>query len=236
MDKKIEWDKLEPDVRWDEYMRSSPFQTPVPQVPIIAEYFRLVNAIFGAYLAINVSLNEAVQTLEHQQKESLKTDKTTIEYLDEQFSIMSEIDPNEPTPYPDPEHVLHMCSQGGFKKKNAPGGENQIMAANMCIVMMYTYWEDLYRKKIADAAGLKDKEDVKNEIMGDLSILRNSIIHHNGVVIANKKCKILTWFKPGDKINIDLGQFTEIKRQIEKGLSELSQELEKVNPSSNGAD
>jgi hypothetical protein len=38
----------------------------------------------------------------------------------------------------------------------------------------------------------------------------------------------LTWFKPGDKINVDLEQFTEIKCQIEKGLSELSQELEKV--------
>ena len=31
------------------------------------------------------------------------------------------------------------------------------MAANMCIVMIYTYWEDNYREKIAHAAGLENK-------------------------------------------------------------------------------
>lgn len=236
MDKKIDWDRLDPDVRWDEYMRSSPFQTPIPRIPIIAEYFRLVNAIFGAYLAINVSLNEAVQTLEREQEKSLRTDKTTIEYLDKQFLLVSKVDSNKPSPYPDAENVLHMCSQGGFKKKNASGGENQIMAANMCIVMLYTYWEDHYREKIAHAAGLRNKNAIKIDIMGDLSILRNSIIHHSGYVKADKKCKILTWFKPSDKISVDLGQFAEIRLQIEKGLSELSQELEMVIPLSNGAD
>jgi hypothetical protein len=91
-------------------------------------------------------------------------------------------------------------------------------------------------RKVAHAAGLRNKNEIKIDIMGDLRILRNSIIHHNGYVITDEKCKILTWFKPSDKISVDLGQFAEIKLQIEKGLSELSQELEKVIPSSNGVD
>jgi hypothetical protein len=104
------------------------------------------------------------------------------------------------------------------------------MAANMSIVMMYAYWEDHYREKIAHAIGLKDKNDVKIEIMGDLRILRNSIVHNGGYVISDKKFKILGDFRPGDQINIGLDQFEGVKRQIEIGLSKLSQELEKVIP------
>jgi hypothetical protein len=231
-DKDISRDDLDPDVRWDEYLRTSPYQIATPKVPVIAEYFRLVNAIFGAYLAITVSLNEAVQVLEHRQEESVRTDKTTIEHLDRQFLLFSKVDPDKPSAFPSPVNNLHMCSQGCFKKKNAQGGDNQIMAANMCIVMMYTYWEDHYREKIAHAAGLRNKNEVKNEIMSDLRILRNSIIHHSDYMKTDKKCTILTWFQPGEKINVDLEKIEEIKRQIEKVLSELSQELEKVIPAS----
>jgi hypothetical protein len=71
---KIDLNRLDPDVRWDEYGRTSPFQTPTPKAATIAEYFRLVNAIFGAYLAINASLNEAVQMLEREQEKHLQTD------------------------------------------------------------------------------------------------------------------------------------------------------------------
>jgi|GEM_PF-1197897 len=222
--------EADPDVRWDEYMRTSPFQTPTPKIPAIAEYFRLVNAIFGAYLAITISLNEAVQMLERKQEEDVRNNKTTIEHLDKQFILINKVDPHKPSDYPEPENALNMCSQGGFKKKNAPGGDNQIMAANMSIVMMYAYWEARYRKKIANAAGLKDEKELKIDIMGDLGILRNSIIHHAGDMKTEKKCKILTWFKPGEKINIDLEHFEMIKRGIETELSELSRELEKVIP------
>jgi len=230
--KTIKTEAIDPDVRWDEYLRSSPYQIRMPKIPEIAEYFRLVNAIFGAYLAITVSLNEAVQILEREQGESARTHKTTIENLDKQFLLFCKAHPDSPVGLPGPKNDLHMCSQGGFKKKNAPGGDNQIMAANMCIVMIYTYWEDHYRKKIASAAGIKNKNEVKSEIMSDLNILRNSIIHHRGYMKTDKKCKILTWFQPGDKINVDLDRFEEIKRQIEMGLSKLSYELEKIVPAS----
>ncbi len=227
MDKKIDKNELDPDIRWDEYGRTSRFQIPTPKVPIIIEYFRLVNSIFGAYMAITISLTDAVLNLEHRQEDLARTNNTTIESLDKQFLFMSLVDPLKPADYPDPKDIRHWCSQGGFKKKNAPGGENQIMAANMCIVMLYALWEDHYREKIANAAGL-NKNDVKIDIMGDIRILRNSIIHHGGFVITDKKCRILAWFKPGDKISVDLEQFAEIKCQIEIGLNELSQKLEKV--------
>lgn len=228
MDKNISRDELDPDVRWDEYLRTSPFQTPTPEIPIIAEYFRLVNTIFGAYLAITTSLNEVVQILERKQEESAEKGKITIEQLDKEFLLFGKIDPHKPSAYPEPGDALHMCSQGGFKKKNGPDGDNQVMAANMCLVMIYTYWEDHYREKISQVIGLKDKNEVKIEIMGDVRILRNSIVHHGGYVISDKKFKILTWFQPGDKININLDQFDEIKRQIEKGLSKLSQDLRMI--------
>jgi hypothetical protein len=227
MDKNVHFDELDPDTRWYEYLKTSHLQIATPKVPIIAEYFRLVNDIFGAYLAIHTSLNNMVQMIGYRQEQLAKESNTTIEHMDKQLLMINKIDSHNPKPYPDPESDLHAISQGGFKKKNAPGGDNQIMAANMCIVMMYAYWEDNYREKIAHAAGFKSKNDVRSDIMHDLSILRNSIIHHKSYLKNDKKCKILTWFKPNDEISIDLSQFEEVKRQIEKGMSELSQELEK---------
>lgn len=226
MDKNVHFDELDPDTRWYEYLKTSCFQIATPKVPIIAEYFRLVNDIFGAYLAIHTSLNNMVQMIGYRQEQLAKESNTTIEHMDKQLLAIKKVDPHNLKPYPVPECDLHMISQGGFKKKNAPGGDNQIMAANMCIVMMYAYWEDNYREKIAHAAGFRNKYDVRSDIMRDLGILRNSIIHHKGYLKTDKKCKILTWLQPNDKINIDLGQFEEVKHQIEKGLSELSQELE----------
>jgi hypothetical protein len=73
--------EADPDIRWDEYMRTSPFQTPTPKIPAIAEYFLLVNAIFGAYLAITISLNEAVQMLERKQEEDARNSQTHMNTL-----------------------------------------------------------------------------------------------------------------------------------------------------------
>jgi hypothetical protein len=99
--------EADPDVRWDEYGRTSHYQTPTPKVAIIAEYFRLVNAIFGAYLAITTSLNDAVRMIEHSQKESVRTNKTTIESQDKLLLFISKVDPYNPTNYPDPKDILH---------------------------------------------------------------------------------------------------------------------------------
>ena len=46
---------------------------------------------------------------------------------------------------------LHSTTQGELKRRNLPGGPNDVFIGNMCLVGLYTYWEDHYRAKVAAA-------------------------------------------------------------------------------------
>lgn len=220
----------EEDVRWNKYLRlGSPYRPAIPKVTLISEYFQLVSDIYGMYLAITTSLESVVVQIEKQQVQNARDNNTTIEELDKLFisvELSNRNDPSSPCSRPRP---TYMCSQGGFKGKNVPGGFNHRMVGNMCLVLIYQYWDDHYRKKIAKFAEL-EKDDIKLDIMGDLRILRHSIVHNKGF-LSDKKgiCKILKWYSAGDEISMDLGQFEELIHHVELGLSKLSQDIEDNN-------
>ena len=49
------------------------------------------------------------------------------------------------------------------------------------IMMLYHRWEEWYRHRIGEVLGLR-KDDVRCMLMGELRLLRNLIVHENGVV------------------------------------------------------
>ena len=88
--------------------------------------------------------------------------------------------------------------------------------------MIYQYWENYYRPKIAEEKRVL-KENIKWDIMGDLKLFRESIIHHRGIAIPKiKNCKMLKWFEEGEIINIDNHQFEEIIRNIKISKYEIN--------------
>ncbi len=68
---------------------------------------------------------------------------------------------------------------------NSPGGLNEQQLSHAVIVFLFTYWEKEIRPRLAT---LKNCEltEIKSEIMGDLRILRNVILHSNGVIHKDK--------------------------------------------------
>jgi len=61
------------------------------------------------------------------------------------------------------------------------------------------------------------KNDIKSDLFGDIAIIRHSIIHNNSVASSKvKKCKILKWFQPKDRIFINKENIIEILRHIRK--------------------
>ncbi|HEY9295501.1 MAG TPA: hypothetical protein VIQ31_03850, partial [Phormidium sp.] len=77
-------------------------------------------------------------------------------------------------------------------------------------ISIYSYWEDYYRNKIAELLS-KKKNDLKEPIMGDLRLVRNSIIHHRAIALPEiEDCTLLRWYKERDKIFISKEQFEEI--------------------------
>lgn len=111
---------------------------------------------------------------------------------------------------------IHRATEGEVKKRNHPDGDNYAVLGRLCVVSLFAFWEDHFRREYAVAKGVLDSEEKSEKVVkailaehaaddfwGDMGCLRNAIIHNQG--IANSKvarCKLIRWFRVKDKINI----------------------------------
>jgi hypothetical protein len=92
----------------------------------------------------------------------------------------------------------------------------------MALVALYQYWEDHYRERIAKHLGKAEKGDLKEPVMGDMGHLRNCIIHHRGTAKKEaRKCEVLQWFDPGQKILMDAQKMEELVNHLREMLERL---------------
>lgn len=107
-----------------------------------------------------------------------------------------------------------LMKQGPLRSRIESDGKNTRTFGNMIIVSSYAYWEEYLRIEIGKAMGVLDSdatntdatrailnEEVKNDFWGDMRYLRNSIVHAHGIANSDvDKCKVIKWFKSGDRI------------------------------------
>jgi hypothetical protein len=89
-----------------------------------------------------------------------------------------------------------------FIASNAEAGFNEQQVCWSIIVFIFSYWDEEIRPKIARIRGVEPNE-VQVDALGDLRILRKSIIHNSGVLEAAEysKLKILNSIcRSGEKI------------------------------------
>ena len=116
--------------------------------------------------------------------------------------------------------VLYSCSQKEFKEINSENGSNYKFIGSMCLITIYQYWEDYFRGEIARQLAV-NKDEIISDIMGDLRLIRNSLIHHGGVALKEVEgCKVIKWFKEGDIIAINENRFKEIIFIIKKAIQD----------------
>ena len=111
---------------------------------------------------------------------------------------------------------IHEATQGEVKARNAPGGANFTTLGQLCLVSFYDFWNDYLRREYVIAKGHLDRNESDEEVVktclrehanrdlwGDLRILRNSIVHNQGIATTGvTRCKLIRWFKPGVPISI----------------------------------
>jgi len=189
---------------------------------LLTEFAEVVENIYGAYLDAThgfKNMAELITKCQSQIQQSLgiapsQADKLPMHYGDSP--------PEEPGSV-----VQHTASQGEVKARNAPDGHNPHLMANMCIVALYQYWEDHYRKEIQKSLGLRPKQKIRMPIFGDLKNLRNSIIHHRSVAKPEvAKNTVITSFAAGDAIEIDAAGFYTIIEEVRKAIEELGRALQ----------
>lgn len=158
----------------------------------------------------------------------------TDEFLDTCSTLYKQISKHDFTPM----SLSPVMKQGNVKARNKENGQNSLILAANCIVVLYSYWEEYLRIEIGIAKGVLDRGATNNEetrkilnqhvisdTWGDLRHLRNSLVHNNGVAYSKiTNCKIVKCFKPGDKVNLDFNKM----RAIFMLLAEFRNELDRM--------
>ncbi len=172
----------------------------------IIEFLHVLNEIHGFYFDTISAYRRLYKSFEKTQKGlSVKLD-VPIDNLDQAQLIYGKGHPNL-------KNYQHFSTQGEFKVRIKNGGLNEVLAANLCVVLIYSYW-DYYRKK-----RIKKNRSINSETMADVNKLRNIILKNKGVGDSSlRRCKHITWFKEGEPIIITSEQFGSIIELIRKNL------------------
>lgn len=105
---------------------------------------------------------------------------------------------------------FHFTNTGKVKDRNLRDGKNQQYIGKMCIVFLHSFWENHFRKELSDALGI-NKEDLLIPLWGDITIIRNCILHKKHLDKKGaRKIQVFNWFKEGDEIVIDENMFRQI--------------------------
>jgi hypothetical protein len=189
----------------------------------LVDFDARLDEIYALYLDAGRALELLADDLQKNQLNSLRR---TINHLDGPKSIeeidcchilIGSGDPDDPNSI-----LLHDVTQGEYKRRNRSGGSNHVSIGRFSIISIYSFWEDQYRGRFAEAIGVP-KNSIKENVFGDIRLLRNSIVHHAG--IAKKdigKCLVFHWFSEGDTIIINNESMKAVVREIRLGLDNLS--------------
>ncbi|MFZ2209219.1 MAG: hypothetical protein WAV22_11180 [Porticoccaceae bacterium] len=171
----------------------------------VGDFLEEVNRLFGFYFDADMAFALTKRRLEEMQKQLRLGDSNDFSY-------------SEDLPTGTPEQVLqkslHRTTFGALKERMDKSGTDSQLAAQAMIAFTYHIWEEKYRGSLTNNAGVPI-HDTNSDIMGDLRLIRNSIIHNKGVADAGvARCKVLKHFEQGQPIFFTGAIIYEIIRAI----------------------
>lgn len=110
-----------------------------------------------------------------------------------------------------------------FIAANAQAGFNEQQVCWSIIVFVFAYWDEEIRPQIAGVRGVTANE-VQVDALGDLRILRKSIIHNNGVITAADHAKLKKMpelVKPDETIELTHDQMHRLFVSVKQAIAEI---------------
>ena len=87
--------------------------------------------------------------------------------------------------------TIAKLTQGELLDALAEGGDFEDMQNRALLVMLYHRWDEWYRHRAAKALGVA-KDDIRCALMGEVRLLRNVIVHKNGIVSERFQAPLLS--------------------------------------------
>lgn len=175
----------------------------------IADFFAEADEVFGFFLDVEMACRSEKARIEAMQRKFGCSDDSTF--------MIGTGDPQYP-PEQEARRALHVTKFSRLKERLGSDGSNVTKAAEAAVVFVYQLWEEKYRWNLSGRDGLPLGK-IDSDIMGDLRLLRNSIIHNKGIAKDDiVRCKIITKFKPAERSLLTSEDICTIFRTIRAEL------------------
>jgi len=192
----------------------------MPSSQAVEEFRAVLDSVYGVYLDSKSGFDLIVREFDRLRLESLRRlPDRSPKKLDAAKIIYGHGAPDDPGAY-----ALHICTQKEYRERNLKDGQNDHVIGNLCMVLLYQYWEDYYRGRIAAELNL-DRRALEVPVMGDLRLLRRSIIHHRAVALPELvKCETIPWFEEGELISLTRKQVEHVIFLVKTALDDIAKE------------
>jgi hypothetical protein len=156
----------------------------IEELEILRGFIDFLNREVGVYSAClagfegnRVRIERQIARAQHAVSRGVEHGHPTIVYA-------SVEDPKRPD-------VIHhrIVKADEFIAENSQSGFNEQQTCWGIVVFIFTFWDDEIRPQIAKVRGVPPK-DVRVDALGDLRILRNSIVHRRGRLSADDHAKL----------------------------------------------
>jgi len=154
-------------------------------VAVVREFIDFVNLQVGLYMDAAAGFQGHKVRTERQVFRITRPDRTDVDSEGNKITVWASYeDPSQPD-------VIHnrIIRADGYIEANSEAGVNFQQLSRAVLIFIFTYWEDETRRSLASAASTEPR-DIRSDIMGDLRILRNSILHSKAFLTSKEQSKL----------------------------------------------
>jgi hypothetical protein len=148
---------------------------------VIRDYIDFLNRQVGAYMDALAGFAGHHTRIERQVHRINRPVNSHVDNKEQRVVVYASYeDPTQPD-------VIHnrIIRAIDYIAANSKGGSNEQQHSQAILVFLFTYWEDEIRPRLAASKGA-ELQKIQSDIMGDLRILRNVILHSKGIIRSQK--------------------------------------------------
>jgi hypothetical protein len=167
---------------------------------VIREYIDFVNRQVGVYMDALAGFAGHQTRVERQVHRIMRPVNSGIDHNGQRVTVCASYE--DPTK---PDVILnHIIRASDYIAANSKSGSNAQQLSQAILIFLFTYWEYEIRPRLANYKNVESNE-IYSDIMGDLRILRNVILHQKGIMSLDdhKRLKKLSgMFIVGQSVHI----------------------------------
>lgn len=144
---------------------------------VIREYIDFVNRQVGVYMDALAGFAGHHTRVERQVHRINRAVNSHIDKTGQRVVVWASYeDPSKPD-------VIHnrIIRANDYLAANSKDGSNTQQHSQAILVFLFTYWEDEIRPRLAISRDI-ELQEIRSDIMGDMRILRNVILHAKGII------------------------------------------------------